>query len=149
MHPSFKTGDILLMKSTDIDDIGTGDIIMFKVPTEQELIIHRVESVNEEGIITKGDATNVTDSWIVEHDDVEAEVMIVGGSPIVLKGVGWYFIENAPTTAPFSGELRFTSLMLMSLKNIGIILFLVAFSLYLLLVLREIQTNPVSRRRRR
>ena len=136
-----------MVQSADIDDLEVGDIIMFTVPTEKELIIHRVESIGEEGIRTKGDATNATENWIVDAESVEAKLVSVGDSPVILKGAGWYFIDNAPSSAPFSGELHFTSLMLMTFKNIGIILFTVATSLYLLLTVRDIKGKPMHRRR--
>ena len=147
MYPTFKTGDLLMIRSVDIDDIQAGDVIMFTVPTEKELIIHRVESIGEEGIYTKGDATNATDNWIVDVNDVEAKLVMVGGGPVILKGAGWYFIDNAPSSAPFSGELHFTSLMLMGIKSVGIFLFIIATTLYLLLTAREIKHKPAYRRR--
>ena len=147
MYPTFKTGDLLVVQSADIDDIEVGDIIMFTVPSEKELIVHRVESIGEDGIRTKGDATNATDNWIVDSNDVEAKLVTIGGSPVTLKEVGWYFIDNAPSSAPFSGELYFTSMMLMSFKSIGIALFMIATVLYLFLTARDIKRKPVHRRR--
>lgn len=147
MYPTFKTGDLLTVQSVDADDIEVGDVIMFTVPSEKELIVHRVESIGEEGIRTKGDATNAIDNWIVDGDDVEAKLVTVGGNPLILKGAGWYFIDNAPSSAPFSGELYFTSLLLMTFKNLGIILFMVSTSLYLLLTLRDVKRKPMHRRK--
>ena len=147
MYPTFKTGDLLVVQSADMNDIQAGDIIMFTVPTEEELIVHRVDSVSEEGIYTKGDATNRTDDWIVDVNNVEAKIVTVGGDPVIMKGTGWYFIDNPPSSAPFSSELHFTSLMLMGFKSIGIILFIVATGLYLLLTARDIKHKPGHRRR--
>ena len=147
MYPSFKTGDLLMMRNVDIDDIQVGDVIMFTVPSERELIIHRVESIGEEGILTAGDATGATDNWIVDINDVEAELVIVGGGPVILKEAGWYFIDNAPSSAPFSGELFFTSMLLMTFKSLGIILFVVSITLYLLLTARDVKGKKVYRRR--
>ncbi|MCK5548026.1 MAG: signal peptidase I [Thermoplasmata archaeon] len=147
MDPAFKTGDLVLLQNADLD-ITEGDIIMFSVPSQRDLIIHRVESVEPDGIYTVGDATGQVDDWVVEEDDIEGEVVAVGGYSAVLKGVGWYFIENAPSSAPFSGELHFTSLMLVSLKNIGILIFMIAIMLYIMLTARDLQYQSAHKRRR-
>jgi len=140
MNPTVKTGDLVLMHSTNFE-IAEGDIIMFTVPSEKNLIIHRVERITEEGIYTAGDATGSVDNWVVNPDDVKAKVTTLGDDPIVLKGVGWYFIDNPPSSAPFNGEMHFSSLMLITLKNIGLILFITAVALYLILTMRDVQRN--------
>ena len=74
-------------------------------------------------------------------------MVILGGNPIIMEETGWYFIDNAPSSAPFSGELFFTSMLLMTFKNFGIILFTVSITLYLLLTARDVKGKKVYRRR--
>ena len=138
MDPTFKTGDILLMKGVDVD-VAPDDIIMFTVEKQKDIIIHRVDKIMEEEVYTKGDATNKTDNWVVEEENITAEVLEIGGNPIVLKNLGWYFITNPPSNAPFSGEMRFTSLMLLTLKNVGVLVFIICLLLYLLLTARDVR----------
>lgn len=148
MSPSFKTGDILLMQSADVES-QKDDIIMFSLPSVNELVIHRVDSVTDEGVKTKGDATNVTDRWVVDRNDVEAEVIMVGSEPVVLKSMGWYFIDNAQdNSAPFSGELKMTSLLLVGMKSLGLVIFIFAVVIYLAFTARDIRFNNTQWRGR-
>ncbi len=148
MKPSFKTGDILLMQNAEVE-LQKGDIIMFSLPSVKELVIHRIDSISDDGIKTKGDATNATDKWTVDKDNVEAEVIVIGNKPLVLKSVGWYFIDNAPTDqAPFSGELKMTSLLLIGMKSLGLVIFIVAVVIYLAFTARDIRFNNTQWRRR-
>ncbi len=148
MRPTFKTGDLLLMqgKGYTLDD---EDIIMFTTPEIQELVIHRVDDIEDDGgILTRGDATNHTDNWVIEKDNVQAEVLEFNGNPVVLKNTGWYFIDNAPEdSAVFSDELQFTSLMMMTLKEIGMVMFIAAIFMYLLLTARDIRFASATRRK--
>ena len=45
-----------------------GDIIAFKTP--QYTVLHRIVEARTDGYITKGDANNVVDPWIVPKQDV-------------------------------------------------------------------------------
>jgi signal peptidase I len=148
MNPALRTGDLVLMQSADME-INEGDIIMFSIPTEKNMVIHRVDSVTAEGIHTKGDAANTTDDWVIYNEDVKAKVTEIAGNPITLKGVGWYFIQNPPAGAPTSTEMHFTSVMLITLKNIGMVLFMLCVTLYLLLTLRDVVNNHNGRNSRK
>lgn len=60
MWPSLKTGDLVLIKGvSNPDEIKIGDIIVYRNP--MGFTIHRVEKINENTIVTKGDANNVSD----------------------------------------------------------------------------------------
>ncbi len=148
MRPSFKTGDLLLMqgKGFSIED---EDIVMFTTPEVEDLVIHRVDDISEDGAIsTRGDATNHTDDWIIHEDNVQAEVLNFNGKPIVFKNTGWYFINNAPENpAVFSEELQFTSLMMMTLRDIGMVMFIAAILMYLVFTARDIKFASAARRR--
>ena len=65
MEPEIKTGSVAVIskKITDFKDIGKGDVITFDIG--DSLVTHRVAEITEGGIITKGDANNSEDSWIV------------------------------------------------------------------------------------
>lgn len=68
MEPGIKTGSVAVIskKITDFKDIGKGDVITFEIGNS--LVTHRVVEITEDGIITKGDANNSEDSWIVTED---------------------------------------------------------------------------------
>ncbi len=147
MSPSFKTGDLLLMQGHGYD-LEEDDIIMFKVDAVQELVIHRVDTISEDGILTRGDALDKTDKWIIAENDVQAEVLNFNDNPIVFKDAGWYFIDNAPAdSSPFSEELQFTTLMMVTMKDIGLLIFILAVVLYLAFTVRDIRFSSAVRRR--
>ncbi len=147
MSPTFKTGDLLLMQGHGYD-LEEEDIIMFSTPEIEELVIHRADTITETGILTRGDAKNQTDKWVVDPENVRAEVLDFNGNPIVLKNSGWYFIDNAPeNNAPFSEELQFTSLMMLTLKDLGMIIFILAVAMYLIFTARDIKFASAVRRR--
>lgn len=57
MEPTFSKGALLLVKNET--DISRGDIVVYQADTE--LIVHRVQSIRGNKVITKGDANNVAD----------------------------------------------------------------------------------------
>lgn len=65
MEPSIKTGSVALIETnlTDFKDIEKGDIITFDIGGS--FVTHRAVDITEDGIVTKGDANNARDPWIV------------------------------------------------------------------------------------
>ena len=64
MEPSIHVSDTILIKEND--SYKKGDIVTYK--DGNEYVTHRIVSVNEDNIITKGDANNTEDSPIKEKD---------------------------------------------------------------------------------
>lgn len=64
MEPTFQTGDIVIIRDTDPDDIQVGDVVTFR-QSENKYITHRVNKISQyQGnmlFTTKGDANNTTD----------------------------------------------------------------------------------------
>ena len=61
MWPELKKGDLVLIKGvTNKDEIEIGDIVVYRNPNG--FTIHRVIKLNENTIVTKGDANNVEDN---------------------------------------------------------------------------------------
>ena len=69
MEPSIKTGSVALIETnlTDFNEIEKGDIITFDIGGS--FVTHRVVDITEDGIVTKGDANNARDPWIVTNDN--------------------------------------------------------------------------------
>lgn len=57
------------------DSYETEDIIMFDIGSS--FVTHRIAEVTDEGYITKGDANNAADSWIIEQKQVIGKVVHV------------------------------------------------------------------------
>ncbi|MBQ6497757.1 MAG: signal peptidase I [Bacilli bacterium] len=65
MEPTIKTGSLCFInKKVDIQEIEKKDIIAFKLD-DDTLVTHRVNKINEDGIITKGDNNKKVDNGLV------------------------------------------------------------------------------------
>ena len=69
MEPAIPVGSVVVIKPVDPESLREGDIICFELsgPTS---ITHRIINVTEEGFITKGDANEDPDTWIVKKENV-------------------------------------------------------------------------------
>ncbi len=66
MEPALQINDGIIVKELkETDRIATDDIIVFEA--DNMLIVHRVIAVNDNEIITKGDANNTEDSPIIRE----------------------------------------------------------------------------------
>jgi len=69
MKPAIQMGDVVVMGPVkDIGDIKTGMVISFM--RSEDMIAHRVVSVEGDDIQTAGDATGDPDPWLVPFSDV-------------------------------------------------------------------------------
>ena len=69
MEPAIKTGAILLTKSAST--YSAGDVITFSVNgNTDKLITHRIVEETQEGFVTKGDANEENDSWVVKDEEI-------------------------------------------------------------------------------
>ena len=76
MEPEIKSGDLIICKQIDSDEVKVDDVIAFFDPDSHEgsVLTHRViELVNEDGTLsyrTKGDANNSADRSLVPADSL-------------------------------------------------------------------------------
>lgn len=105
MEPTFKRGDLVLMRSL-YEEPAVGDIIMF-IPMEgMEPVTHRIMSIDKYKYIkTKGDANQKEDDWIVRKMDIKAKSVIIFGKPVVIPGLGTSLVSRAEN---FSIVTKFT-----------------------------------------
>lgn len=73
MSEAVNVDDVVITKK--MDSYKTGDIIMFD--TAGQIVTHRIVKETDEGYITKGDANNAEDNWIVEDKDITGRVVKV------------------------------------------------------------------------
>ena len=75
MEPNIKTGDLVLVKEVDIEQLKEGDIIAFRHTEEDVVLIHRIvgKETQEEKIIlrTKGDNNQTEDKYNVDCEKIE------------------------------------------------------------------------------
>lgn len=70
MAPLIRRGDILFVQPMDADLIGTGDVVTFPRPGADGLVSHRVVSIDERGLVTRGDANGIEDSTPLDPTSV-------------------------------------------------------------------------------
>ncbi len=86
MWPALKKGDLILVKGVKEDELKVGDVVVYK--TSERLVVHRIKEMEEERIVTRGDANNVDDQPIYYE-------MIVG------RVIG----DEKPFRIPFLGKV--------------------------------------------
>ena len=97
MTPAVKMGDLIITGPVGgliSGEVAPGAIITYKY--RNELITHRVESIEGEAIVTKGDAVENADPWLVEMSAVRGVYMFkipyVGYvTSFVQSKLGWFF----------------------------------------------------------
>jgi signal peptidase len=141
MSPTFNKGDMVLM--TKYTDVENEDIIMFSIEYEQFPVIHRVYDIEGENITTKGDFNPTEDKWTINNSVIISEAVTIGDKPVVLKGVGTYFLEDSETHGRYSGEIEFNRLFLQGMKNIAIYIFFAAVLLYIIFTGKELRDRKV------
>ena len=89
MEPTVPVGSIVIIKPTDPNTLQKGEIICFKLsgPTS---ITHRITNITNEGFITKGDANEDPDQWIVKKENV------IGKAIFTIPFIGYigYFVRT-------------------------------------------------------
>lgn len=73
MEPALHTGSVCFVDTKKADSVGVGDVIAFHI--QETYITHRIVEETEEGFITKGDANDSNDMWVVQKNDVEGKTI--------------------------------------------------------------------------
>lgn len=77
MNPTLKPGDRLDTVPYDRQEIRRGDVIVFISPADDSKVVHRVVSVDSNGIRTRGDNCNRIDPWVLSPDQIVGRVSSV------------------------------------------------------------------------
>jgi hypothetical protein len=86
MVPFFQPGDIMrLVPCTEVE-IRRGDVIVFKPPGHDRLVVHRVIGTGPGGIRTRGDRNNQTDPWVLNGEHIRGRVVSLE------RGMGRYYV---------------------------------------------------------
>jgi signal peptidase len=138
MIPTFHRGDLLLMQNVD-RTYRVGDIVMFRTPDTDLPYTHRIQSITNEGIMTKGDATDQNDWWKLKNEEILAKAILIKGKPIVLKGYGNYFIisDKNQDFGPFGNDYRKYQLFFQVVRIYGYVIAAVCLFLYILITARK------------
>jgi signal peptidase I len=140
MSPTLEVKDLVLMQDMKIDtDIG--DIIMFETTEANMPVIHRVYSVSENGIRTKGDAAQLVDDWNLNIDQIKGKAILFQGEPIIVKNLGVYLLYNPDEirVTNYGSQIYQISQIVKNFKKLGLLIFIICISIYI--IINFIQTN--------
>lgn len=99
MAPLIMPGDLVLTQAYT-KNISVGDVIVFIPGSGDKMVVHRVLSIAEDGIRTKGDNAN-PDSWRLTQDNIKGKTISINHNPLVIRGLGYYFM---PVNNPMSAQ---------------------------------------------
>ena len=63
MQPTFSAGDMVVTRTVPTSSLQVGDVITFIPPGSNQALIHRIASLQDGVITTRGDANSVADPW--------------------------------------------------------------------------------------
>lgn len=84
MEPTFKTGSIIYYTKVSKEELKENDVITFKIEGDK-FVSHRIVSINDDLIETKGDANNSSDPNKIRFEDIEGK-----DASINIPYVGYY-----------------------------------------------------------
>lgn len=90
MAPLIMPGDLIVTQAF-AKNITVGDVIVFIPPDGEQMVIHRVTSISEDGIRTKGDNA-LPDTWRLGKDNIKGKAISISQKPLVIKGLGYYLM---------------------------------------------------------
>ena len=75
MNPTLRPGFRLDVRAYRGEKIRKGDVIVFIPPEGGSKVVHRVVSVNSDGIRTRGDNCNYQDDWVLMREHILGRVV--------------------------------------------------------------------------
>jgi signal peptidase len=137
MKPEFQRGD-LVMSQAIFKDPEVGDIITFNARGILNSVTHRVTDVNGIYVTTKGDNNPTVDGYGTTKNDIIAKAITIKGSPIVLEGMGSFFILDFSKEGKlnkFGDQFEFMQKMFATIRTWGYVITIIAFSALILSML--------------
>lgn len=134
MRPEFQRGDLVMTQSISKDP-QVGDIITFQAFGVQNPVTHRVIGLQNNIVATKGDNNPLADDYGTTKNDILAKVVMIEGHPVVLKGIGSYFIldfSKEGKLGKFGDQYEFLQKMFMTIRTWGYVITIIAFSALLM-----------------
>ena len=114
MEPAIPVGGIVVIKPVDPETLKIGDIICFQLSeSATTTVTHRIINITSEGFVTKGDANEDPDQWIVKKENVVGKVI----ATIPLIGYLGYFVKT-PIGFILLIAIPATLLIIMEIRNI-------------------------------
>jgi signal peptidase len=114
MEPAIPVGSIVVIKPANPETLKIGDIICFKL-SESAItsVTHRIFNITDQGFITKGDANEDPDQWIVKKENVIGKVILT----VPFIGYIGYFVR-IPTGFILLIVIPASLIIIMEIRNI-------------------------------
>lgn len=85
MVPTFRTGDVLIVSTQDKNNIHEGDMVAYEAEwLDNKTVTHRVKSVNDDKVITRGDNNDMADPEFTKDK-------LIGKISAIVPGLGGIF----------------------------------------------------------
>ena len=84
MRPTASPGDLAITQGIPVDSVRVGDVVVFTPPDEIQPVMHRIASITDGAITTKGDANSAADPWTIRLAGPTAYRLVA-----VVPLVGW------------------------------------------------------------
>jgi signal peptidase len=130
MKPVFERGDMVLSQAISKEP-HVGDIATFKARDVQNPITHRIVGIQGNSVTTKGDNNPLPDGYDTTTNDIIAKAVVIDGQPIVLKGVGSYFIldfTQQGAVSKYGDKFTFLQQMFQVIRTWGYVITIIAFA---------------------
>ncbi len=76
MYPTLKAGDGLKLEPyKSASEVRVGDVISYPYPGRPYDVVHRVITIEPDGVVTRGDNNNKIDPYVVAYDDIIGKVI--------------------------------------------------------------------------
>lgn len=75
MNPTLNREDLLEVAPYAEYFPEVGDVILYRAPDNDSLIVHRIVSIKPEGYVAKGDNCSDRDPWLVKQEDILGHVI--------------------------------------------------------------------------
>ena len=84
-YNGFNKGDVFAVKGVPFDELEVGDVIVYLIPGRRDPIIHRIVDVEENFVITKGDAN----AGQLDFELAVSAEQIQGVATVRIPLIGW------------------------------------------------------------
>lgn len=134
MRPAFAKGDLILSQALSKKP-AVGDIVTFKATGVVNPITHRVIGFQDNFVTTKGDNNPLVDPYRTTKDDIVAKALVINNQPVVIKGIGSYFIldfSQQGATSKYGDKFTFLQQMFQVIRTWGYVITIIAFAALLM-----------------
>ena len=139
MKPEFKRGDMIIVQSIMLTP-EVGDIVTFSVKNKNYDISHRVISLSDSAIITKGDNNPRKDDYDTKQENIKAKAIQINNHPLVINDFGALFIVDYSKQGviyKFGDRFTFMQQLSMTIKAWGIVITIFALLGYIIMMQRD------------